>query len=397
MMGKDNKLILLLCLTASAGRFVLDCYLPSLPIIVKYFGSSDSLGQLTLTCYFFGFGITQFIYGPLSDIFGRRRIMLLGILILMISCILCTLSNSMIMLIISRFFAGFGAGAGSTLSRAIVADSFQEADIVKMWSRVTSSMMISLMIAPILGGYIQEIFGWRYNFLFSTIYVTIVLVVLYSFLPETISEKKSLSIKEIFGQYIYLLTHSEFMGYILCSTISFIGISIYFQLSSFIFIENIGWSPSKYGWLTLCLAISYLISGTFVNHFVKKLGIRLMMTIGISLLLVGGTLMLCFMLLGNVNLLTIFAPSILYFIGARIVIPNATAGGLSASKTTNGIAASLTGGTQMISCSVISYLVAQTPYTPHLTLACVFVMSGLLSFTISNTMITKKVESYYEV
>lgn len=388
-----NKIIVILCLTVTVGRFTLDSYFPSLPSIAHFFDSTTSNTQLTLTLYLLGFGMSQFIYGPLSDRFGRRKVMLSGFLIFILSGVLCTFSNSLAFLIFSRLLGGIGAGAGSTLSRAIVSDTYEGINIAKAWAYITTSLMLSLMIAPVIGGYIQDLLGWRYNFFISTLYATLIFLILFLFLPETNLKlnDNALKIKTMIHNYLNLLTHAQFIGYILCSTLAFSGLVIYFQLSPFIFINKIGLSPLTYGWLSLFIANSYLVGGLIVNNFTEKLGMHRMLLIGMSLLICGGIIMLLCASAGYLNITTILGPSIICVIGSRIIIPNAMAGSLSYFKHIAGYASALSGGIQMMGSAFISYIVAQFHQETQLLLALVFIVNGAISIIILNLLVIKNV------
>lgn len=388
-----NKTLIILCLTVTVGRFALDSYLPSLPAIAHYFNGTNSAAQLTLTFYLLGFGLSQFVYGPLSDRFGRRKIMLLGFFIFVLSSILCTVSTSLTFLILARLLGGIGAGAGSTLSRAVVSDMYEGINIAKAWAYVTTSLMVSLMIAPVIGGYIQDVFGWRYNFLISTLYASLIFLILFIFLPETNLklDNSALKIKKVMHNYFSLLTHAQFIGYIFCSTLAFSGLVIYFQLSPFLFINKLGLLPSQYGWLSLFIASSYVAGGFIVNRFSEKMGIHRMLTLGMLLLVFGGVVMLLCSAANYLNIITVLGPSIICVIGSRIVIPNAMAGSLSYFKYIAGYASAVSGGIQMVGSALISYLIAQFHQEAQLTLSLVFIINGIISIVILNLLIIKNV------
>ena len=134
-----------------------------------------------MTYYLFGLGISQLFYGPLSDRFGRRKVILFGFLIFIFSGFMCIASNSVSFLIFARFLSGIGAGAGASISRAIVSDIYRGKAISNAWSTITSSLMLSIMVAPVIGGYVEDSLGWRYNFILSECYSIIVFLILFFF------------------------------------------------------------------------------------------------------------------------------------------------------------------------------------------------------------------------
>jgi Bcr/CflA subfamily drug resistance transporter len=388
-----SKTIGILCLVVTVARFALDSYIPALPKIATYFECTGSNAQLTLTIYLLGLGGSQFFYGPLSDRFGRRKVLLGGLTLFILSGIMCTLAHSLSFLIFSRLLSGIGAGAGSTLSRAIISDIHQDDhDIAKAWGQVTSTIMLSLMIAPIIGGYVEISYGWRYVFLISTVYASCAFLILFLWLPETKlhHDYNALKVKVLIRSYVYLLKNTQFISYIICSTLAFSGVLLYFQLSPFLLIDHIGLLPSTYGWLCLLVAGGYVSAAFIVNRFADKVGVHRLLGIGIMLLILGGSMMLIGKYLGYFNTYSIVFPSVIYITGARIVSANATAGSLSFAKNMSGYTSALAGGLQMIGASLISYLITQFPSRSQLALALVFLSTGGLSNLIFNQVIIKR-------
>src|SRR3990167_10900378 len=230
-----TRIIILLCLISSLGRFVLDSYLPSMPAIGHYFGISSAGTQYTLTLYLLGFSVSQLIYGPLSDYYGRRHVIIAGLAIFIIGNLACTLASASGTLLVARLVAGIGAGACGVLNRAIASDCFQGAEFSRAWSYTTTTLVLTLCFAQLIGGFAEEFYGWRANFTLSTLYVGFVLLLIIKFLPETNrhqSEPRSkLVLSEIFANYYEVLTTPSLIAGTMCYTLSFAGVIAYFQLS----------------------------------------------------------------------------------------------------------------------------------------------------------------------
>lgn len=384
----NKQIILLLCLIVIVGRFALDSYLPSITSIMQDFSESTINIQLTLTLYFIGFGFSQFIYGPISDSFGRRKTIMVGCVIFLIGGFICTFATSLLMLILGRFISGVGAGAGSTLSRAIISDIYTGQNIAKAWSYITTSLILSLMIAPVTGGYIQELLGWKYNFLIPTIYGAIILILVYLFLPETNTKfnNNCLNLKVIIYNYYSLFTNYKFMGYNLCSTLAYSGILIYFQLSSLLIMGKMGLSPIIYGKLSIFIAFSYFAGGMIVNLSIHKISMKCLLLTGIILQILSGGFLFISIFFAWFNLYSLLISVILYTIGARVIIPNATAGSLSFAKNTIGYACALMGGVQMLGGALISYCVMHLQFSLQISLALIFLTIGILSIIIFLTL-----------
>ncbi|NRB11462.1 MAG: Bcr/CflA family efflux MFS transporter [Rickettsiaceae bacterium] len=160
-------------------------YTPSLPDIAISLQTTEAMVEYTLTIYLFGFAIGTIFWGKLSDRIGRKPCVLYGFIIFVIGCISCYFSNTIEMLMFSRFIQSYGASTGSVLGQAISRDSFHGAQLGRVYSSVSSSLAIFPAIGPAIGGIIAEYFGWRAIFLFL-ILVTIILTWLIILrLPET--------------------------------------------------------------------------------------------------------------------------------------------------------------------------------------------------------------------
>jgi DHA1 family 2-module integral membrane pump EmrD-like MFS transporter len=157
--------LILLIMLISIAQCGLSLYLPSLPAISSRLHALPTLVQLTVVYYVIGIGISQLFYGPLSDHYGRRKIVLYGVYIFLTGTVLAMYSPTIDILLMARFIQGIGIGSATTISRAILRDIFQGKEYVKAGSKLASAVATAPIVAPILGGYIQTNLGWRANFL----------------------------------------------------------------------------------------------------------------------------------------------------------------------------------------------------------------------------------------
>jgi Bcr/CflA subfamily drug resistance transporter len=378
------RIIIILCLISSVGRFVIDSYLPSLPAIADNLKLATSSVQMTLTLYLLGFGVSQLIYGPLSDCFGRRKVMLVGLLIFLVGAIGCMLAPNSSILMFFRLLSGLGAGSCGVLNRAIASDCFQGADFSKAWSYTTTTLVLTLIFAPIIGGFIQQYSSWRANFLLSAIFVGAILAIIYFTLPETknSNEKRSLDVKLIVKDYGKILSSSSFMIATLFYTLAFGGLIAYFQVSPLIFIDHFNLSPTQYGLSSVGIAFSYLAGGQIVRKYVHKIGVTPMLHIGIAILFVGGIAMLIACYVFESSWQAILFSAIIYVLGTRIVIPNSMSLAISSFKKSSGTTSAVIGSIQMLGAMVISGLLAHFSTQSALPLAWFLVAIGLTSLVL---------------
>ncbi len=380
------KIIIIICLISSLARFVLDCYLPSLPAIASVRNTGEQYAQFTLTIYLLGFSISQLFYGPISDVYGRKKVILLGLIIFAIGNLLCTICHSKDLLVLGRLIAGIGAGACGVLNRAIANDCFTGEEFAKVWSYTTNTLVITLCVAPVIGGYIEEIAGWRGNFALSTLLVILTLFTLMTFLPEThrnlLSENKTIKVKKILKDYCTIITTREFILGSLCYAFAFAGLIAYFQVSPILFIEHLHLTPFRYGLCAAIIALNYLAGGMIVNRFVKRLGTKKLLCIGIFLLIIGGISLLITSVNQNVTIFAILFSSSIYVIGARIVIPNAIAGSMKNLSHLNGSTSAVLGFVQMAISSLVSLLLSLFDNTSSIPLSGFLLLLGLLSLSV---------------
>ena len=376
-------IIVMLCLISSVGRYVLDSYLPSLPAMAHYFSISSDNVQLTISYYLLGFSLSQLIYGPLSDSFGRKRTLILGLSIFTSGSLICTFlhKGDFSLLLLFRFLTGLGAGSCGVLNRAIASDCFKGEHFSKAWSYTTTALVLTLILAPLLGGYVQEYYSWQANFAVATFYVAIILFVVIRFLPEThAAEKRSQwNTRVIFKNYYHILLKRSFLVPTFCYTCAFAGLIAYFQASPLLFIGQFGLTPLQYGCTSIVIAICYLVGGLLVNRLVMSLGPKVMLQLGLLILTLAG---LSLLLVGEFNprsIVAILSSISLYVIGARIVIANAIAEAFAEVRHQGGTASALIGTIQMLGATIMSVAIAQFQQPSALILGFCLTLLGFLS------------------
>lgn len=190
-MLRTNSFLFTVILTAlvAFGPLSTDMYLPSLPAMKAEFGASVSDVQLTLSIFLAGFAVSQLLYGPLSDRFGRRPILIFGIFAYGIASVACFLATSIEMLIVARFFQAFGACSGPVLGRAIVRDVFGQDRAAQVLAYMGSAMALAPAVAPLAGGYLQVWFGWQASFVFLAGFAFLLVLLVFSLFGKLMSIK----------------------------------------------------------------------------------------------------------------------------------------------------------------------------------------------------------------
>jgi MFS transporter, DHA1 family, multidrug resistance protein len=270
----DGRLILLLGALAACGPISIDMYLPSLPSIAQAFAVTAGAAQSTLTSFMFGFSFGMLLYGPLSDSFGRRPVLLGGIVMYALASVACALSFSIGSLMLFRFIQALGAGAASVLARAIARDAHEPTDAARVLSMLAIVTSIGPLLAPLIGGQLLLLGGWRVVFIALTLFGTVCAVTAFLRVPETWPREKraSSAVLQSFAAYGKLLRDPVAWGHMLCGGMAFASMFAYITATPFVYIEYFHVSAQHYGFL-FGLNIIGIMFGNFMNtRLVGRLG-----------------------------------------------------------------------------------------------------------------------------
>ncbi|NNM59744.1 MAG: multidrug effflux MFS transporter [Legionellales bacterium] len=378
---KLMTIIVLLCAISSAARFVIDSTLPSLPAISQAFGVSGNQVQLTLSAYMLGFGLSQLIYGPLSDRWGRKSVLIGGCLLFLFANTAMIFTHSFTLLLLFRLLAGVGMGACGVLNRAIASDCFSGAAFSKAWSYTTTTLVAVLALAPLLGSVVQEWVGWHANYLMATLYVTLILSMIIFKLPETnVTHRLShLSLSKVFKDYRTIFTTPSFIASSICYSLAFAGLIAYFQVSSLLLMNVFHLSAIQYGASSLVIAVCYFVGGFAVTQLVNTVGTKNLLLAGILILITSGLIMWIWGHFFTPSICSLLLPVSIFVIGARVIIPNALSHAFNNLRHLGGSTSAILGCLQMTSAALISYILAGRDYSSTSALAITFIGIGVVS------------------
>ncbi|MGI9391034.1 MAG: multidrug effflux MFS transporter [Boseongicola sp.] len=337
--------ILTLVLIAGLGAMNMSAFLPSLPNMTDYFSTDYEVMQLSVSLYLAVTAALQLIIGTISDRFGRRPIVLAGITIFIFATIGCIFAPTIEVFLAFRMFQG-AVVVGFVVSRAIVRDMVPQDEAASMIGYVTMGMALVPMIAPAIGGVLDQAFGWQATFWFLAAAGTMVLIICAMDLGETASgEGKSFAAQV--RDYPELFASRRFWGYVFCAAFASGAFFAFLGGAPFVASEVYGlstfWSGVGFG----APAIGYAIGNGISGRFSIRFGINRMIYAG-ALAVVGG-LSLAFVItaMGMGSAITFFSFCTFIGLGNGMVIPNASAGMLSVRPHLAGTASGL-GGAIMV-------------------------------------------------
>lgn len=347
--GINRLTVAILTALVALGPLSTDFYLPALPELARSFGVDEAHAQATLSAFLIGFAAAILVYGPLSDRFGRRPVLACGIVIFTLASFGCMLADSIGMLVGFRFLQALGACAGPVLSRAMVRDLVGPQGATRVLSYLSAAVALAPAIAPILGGFLAEAWGWRACFAFLTLYGLLGLGAVLFLLPETNTERDYRAANPLawFRIYRELVGHRVYFGYVLAATFGYSGIFCFISGSSFVFINVLGVPPRYYGFCFSIFVIGYMIGAIAGGRLARRLGPERLVGWGSGIALLSAALLVAVNLLGDVSVVSVLGPLLPYMIGIGMTLPAAQAGAIGPFPRSAGAASALLGFVQM--------------------------------------------------
>ena len=336
---------ILLTLLTALGPITTDLYLPSLPAIGRDLGADVETVQLTLTIYVAAFGLAQLIYGPISDRFGRRPALLLGVTIYVVASVACLLATSIETLIAARFGQALGGCAGPVLARAVVRDVYGRERAAKVLSYIGTAMALAPAIGPILGGWLQDLYGWRASFALLSGFGALALAGVWWLLDETNAHMDPTATRpsRIVANIRQMLAHREFLGYMAASSATYSGLFAWISGSSYVFVEVMGLTPSAYGFVFAAIVVGYMAGTQAGGRLVFRLGIPRLVGVGCVINAVFGVIIAGLAFTGPPSIPALLIPMIGFTMGMGLVLPNGMAGAIGPFPEKAGAASALMG------------------------------------------------------
>ncbi len=276
MQSKASSHALVLGLLSAIGLFALDMYLPALPTIAANLKADSHAVQASLISFFAAMAVSQIVYGPLSDMFGRKRPLYVGLVLYGIGAIGCALSPSIEWLIAFRFLQGMGACAGVVISRAVVRDLHTGPAAAQLMSRLMLVFSVSPILAPLAGSIVTAFGDWRLIFLVMVAAGVVGLVVAIFFLEETRlpAARSESSLGSALKAYGTLLSDPYYLGLVLMASFGMSSYMIYVANSSFVLIEHYGLSPTFYSVVFSVNAVAFIGMSQLNGWLSRKIGLR---------------------------------------------------------------------------------------------------------------------------
>ena len=321
-----------------------DIYLPAMPQM-----QLDLQGdiELTVTGFLIGFAIAQIIWGPISDRYGRKMPLVIGLILFIIGSVGCALSETIGQILAARVVQALGACVGPMLSRAMVRDMLDSKKAAEMLSTLMILMALAPIFGPLIGGQMLKFTSWQSIFWLLTIIGAVMLISLKK-LPETLPEqnRQSTSLLNAFKKYGVLLRNRRFMAYTLCVSFFYVGVYAFVAGSPEIYITYFGVDPQHYGWL-FALNVFGIVSLSFANRIlVRKFSLDLLLRVATAIAMVAGLVLVVLVKLQIGGIYGVVVPVFFFFSMNGIIAATTTAAALDKVPEMAGAAAALLGALQ---------------------------------------------------
>ncbi|MFS2174039.1 Bcr/CflA family multidrug efflux MFS transporter [Priestia megaterium] len=317
---KRIQLAILLGSLGLLGPFTIDTYLPSFPTIVKDFHTTASLVQISLTACLLGLGAGQLFIGPLSDVKGRRKPLLLFLCLYLLASLTCSFSPNIYFLIVARFVQGFSAAGGLVVSRAIVRDLFSGKELTKFFTLIVLVGNLGPIVAPIAGGAILSFTKWNGVFIVLACIGAILIFMVSLKLPETLPPEKRVpsNLPQLMSNFGSLFKEREFMGYAFTQGFTTAGIFAYVSGIPFVYQNIYHVSPQQFSLLFGVNGLGLIIGSQLVGRLADYISERTFLKIGLGISIAAGAILLIALLL-KAPLIAVAIP-IFFFVSSISII-----------------------------------------------------------------------------
>jgi MFS transporter, DHA1 family, multidrug resistance protein len=349
------RLALVLGLLSAIGPFAIDMYLPSLPAIGRALGADMHAVQLSLTVFFLSFALSQVLYGPASDMFGRKPPLYAGIVLFVAGSIGCALARDIATLLVFRFVQGLGGGAPNVITRAVVRDLHTGHEATRLMSLLMLVFSVSPILAPLAGSFIVEAAGWPAVF-WTVGAIGIAGLGLTAFaLEETRppAQRHGSGLGSTLRAFWLLLRDAHFMGMTGVASLGVAAFFIYLSSSSFVLINQSGLTPRQYGLAFAVNAASFIGVSQLTGRLTKRHGLPRVVSLsvaGFALAMVAGAALHA---LGMNGLATMIVVLMIGFGFLGLVVPTTSVMALDHHGEIAGAASALMGTIQMVAGAVV--------------------------------------------
>ena len=377
-------LTLLLSMITALGPLTVDMYLASLPEIGRLLVAPASQVQLTISFYLIGFALAQLLYGPFSDRHGRKPVLMVALSIYLVATLACALAPTIETLIAARFIQAVGGSGSIVLARAVVRDIYDGVRVGRELSRMAAIMALAPLVAPLIGGVLQTLFGWRSNFVVLLGAGAIAMSMVWFLLPETLRMRapEPVSIPSTLRSYRRFLSNHSFVVHLGIVTCCMGGLFAWISTATFVLQDIFGLSALAFGIAFAVASSGYLIGTAIAARFVMRWGGGRTMGFGSAGMALGGVATIVAAAIGWNLAIALVGTVGIYMIGMGMVLPQAQAGALLPFPDRAGAASSVVGFVAQTSAAIVGAVMGHILGSTAWPLAIAMAIAGCLALAL---------------
>ena len=341
---------IVLGLLSAIGPFAIDMYLPALPTIAADLRAGTGPTQMTLMAFFIAFGVCQLLFGPWSDVAGRRRPLMFGVGLFLVGSVAGALAPSIGTLIAARVVQGLGAASAMVIPRAVIRDMHTGPEATRLMALVMLVFSVSPILAPLVGSGLIVPFGWRAVFVAVALAALVSLALIAFALPETCppSARVAADPRRVLSGFATLLRDGRFLGLTFTGGLGMASFFVFLANSSFIYMDRFGLTPQQYGLAFSLNAVGFIGASQFAARLGERFGMGRTVTVAASAYAAGAVLLLVLTLAGFDSLPVLMGVLFVTFAWLGLVIPTTMVLALDDHGPIAGIASALGGTLQMV-------------------------------------------------
>ena len=344
------RIAIVIGLLGMVGPFAIDMYLPALPLVTADLGATPQAVQFTLSAFFAAFGLSQLVYGPLSDRMGRKPPIYIGVGVFLLGSLACAVAPTVGALVAARFVQGLGAATVMVVPRAIIRDLHTGPAATRLMATVMLVISISPMLAPLAGSAVLTLAGWRWIFGVLALLAVLSLALTAFVLPETLPPERrtGTSPAALWRGSKRLLGDGEFMGLTLVGGFAMASFFIFIASASFVYTEEFGLSPTGFSIAFAINAIGFFGASQSAATLGERFGMARLVLVAVAGFTALATVLLVVALAGHASLVVIVAMLFLANTCLGVVMPTTAVMALDPHPDIAGLASSLGGTLQML-------------------------------------------------
>lgn len=356
-------MLILLSMLVGTATINVNTYIPAMPAIGLDTGASAQLVQLSLAVFMWGYALGQLFIGPLSDRYGRRRVLLLGLSSYTVVNFISAFAQQIEFLLILRVAQGLIAATGPVLVRAILNDRLDSVGAARTLSSMLSIMALVPALAPILSGFLVEIYGWQSIFFMTSLFCFVLVIASAVSIEESLpvaSRTDGVHPFHVLQGYLKITKVIRFWRYAFAATGMFCSMFAYNAVNSFLIINDLGIQPRYHGLSFALVACAFIVGSILGNRLTKKFSVDAVISWGIGIALVASALAWSVSLNNPISLALVLIPGAVVFFANGLALPGALSLAIAANPNNRGSASALAGFLQIGSAGIIGSIAGQT-------------------------------------